>query len=427
MADAAAVQPAIEPLAAPPAVRWPLARRLVFRFFFCYWLLYGLPSGPGRVNIVVFIPGASYVTRYWVNLWQALIPWVAIHVFGVTGRAATYFRTGSGDTTLQYVANLLYLAVALAGAALWSVLDRKRTNYLKLDGWLRLWVRYTLAFTLFSYGFAKVFPLQFGPPFPNKLIEPWGDFSPMGALWSFMGASIPYIIFSGAAEVTGGLLLLFRRTACLGALVSFAVLANVAALNYCYDVPVKLYSTNLLLMAAFLAAADLRRLANVLVLNRPVGPAQFSEPVFARRGLRIAATAFWALFVGYALYNEIHGGWQGYVARYLKPARPPLYGVYDVESGPANWKKVVVSFSQGMTVRTTEDKSLNFGTQYTGDLLVVNKRDQLKISRPDADHVALEGQLFGAPASIRLKHENDSQFLLLSRGYHWINEMPFNR
>jgi len=31
-----------------------------------------------------------------------------------------------------------------------------------------------------------------------------------------MGASQPYTIFSGAAEVTGGSLLLFRRTTTLG-------------------------------------------------------------------------------------------------------------------------------------------------------------------------------------------------------------------
>ena len=65
----------------------------------------------------------------------------------------------------------------------------------------------------------------------------------MGALWWFMGASIPYIIFAGAAEVLGGLLLVLRRTAALGALVAFAVMVNVMMLNYCYDAPVKLYST----------------------------------------------------------------------------------------------------------------------------------------------------------------------------------------
>ena len=76
----------------------------------------------------------------------------------------------------------------------------------------------------------------------------------MGVLWSFMGASVPYIIFSGACEVAGGLLVLFRRTTTFGALVNITVMANVVALNFFYGVPVKLYSANILLMAVVVPA-----------------------------------------------------------------------------------------------------------------------------------------------------------------------------
>ena len=112
-----------------------------------------------------------------------------------------------------------------------------------------------------------MFPTQFIFPTFGRLVEPLGEFSPMGLLWNFMGYSTPYIIFSGLAEVTGATLLLFRRTATLGAMASAAVLLNIVMLNFCYDVPVKLYSLNLLLMAIFLMAPDLPRLANLLVLE----------------------------------------------------------------------------------------------------------------------------------------------------------------
>lgn len=419
------------PALAKPAetvLRWSLAHRVLFRFLFCYWLLYGLPDS-GRVSVVYVFPGAGFLFKPWVNLWHAIVPWVAVHVFHVSGRAATYFRTGSGDTTLQYIHNVLYVVVSLAAALVWSMLDRGRADYRTLDGWLRLFVRYTLAFTLFSYGFAKVFPLQFQPPFLNRLMEPYGEFSPMGVLWSFMGASLAYTMFAGAAEVTGGLLLLFRRTTSLGAMVSFAVLLNVAALNFCYDVPVKLYSTNLLLMAVFLAAPDLRRLANVLVLNRAAAPADLPGPRFSRRRLRIAATVFWILFVGYGLFDQIKGGWQSYRSVYIAPQRPPLYGLYDVESGPANWRKVAVSFPTAINVRTTEDKVLSFGTRYDKDkdAVTLNNKDRLTWSRPDPDHVVLEGTLYDAPATVRLRRIDTSKLLLLSRGFHWINETPLNR
>lgn len=407
---------------------WPLWRRVVFRFLFCYWVLYALPES-GRISLVGWIPGTRYLVQPYVAFWHAIVPWVAIHIFHVTGRAATYFRTGSGDTTLQYIHNLLYVVISVVATLLWSALDRRRADYHNLDGWLRLVVRYTLAFTLFSYGFAKIFPLQFQPPYLSRLVEPYGDFSPMGVLWSFMGASMAYTIFAGASEVLGGLLLLFRRTTSLGAMVSFAVLLNVAALNYCYDVPVKLYSTNLVLMSLFLLAPDLRRLVDVLVLNRAAAPAELRGPRFERRNLRIAAMVFWALLVGYTLYNQISGGWEGYRETYITVKHPPLYGLYDVESGPAGWRKVMVSFPTAIGVRTNEDKVLSFPAEYDRDHSVVtlNKQDRLEYSNPDTDHVELKGSLNNSPVTIRLRRIDTSKFLLLSRGFHWINEMPFNR
>ena len=50
------------------------------------------------------------------------------------------------------------------------------------------------------------------------------------------------------------------------------VMTNVVALNLCYDVPVKMYSASILLMATFLLAPDMGRLLNVLLLNRPTVP-----------------------------------------------------------------------------------------------------------------------------------------------------------
>jgi len=59
-------------------------------------------------------------------------------------------------------------------------------------------------------------------------------------------------------------------------------------INFSYDVPVKLYSSHLLLLAVFLILPDLRRLASLLVLNRPTEPARI-EPLFQRKWLRLAS------------------------------------------------------------------------------------------------------------------------------------------
>ena len=56
-----------------------------------------------------------------------------------------------------------------------------------------------------------------------------------------MGYSRPYAIFCGLVETVGGLLLFWQRTTTLGALIVAASMANVAMLNFSYDVPVKLF------------------------------------------------------------------------------------------------------------------------------------------------------------------------------------------
>ena len=91
------------------------------------------------------------------------------------------------------------------------------------------------------------------------------------------------------------------------------------------------------------------------------------------------------------------------------------------------WRKVAVDFAQSMTVRTTEDAVQYIPTAYDGNSITLNKRDKLTITRPEADHVVLQGALNGAPATIRLKKIDTSKMLLFSRGFHWINESPLNR
>jgi hypothetical protein len=132
-------------------------------------------------------------------------------------------------------------------------------------------------------------------------------------------------------------LLLFRRTATLGAMASAAVLLNIVMLNFCYDVPVKLYSLNLLLMAIFLMLPDLGRLANLLVLNRPAAAASLDSPPFKvrwikPRWMKIGAIAFKVLFIGYFLYGTVTEGWQGYKGFVLNRPKAPIYGLYEVEN-----------------------------------------------------------------------------------------------
>src|SRR5215510_12473659 len=72
----------------PPALRWGLPRRIVFRFAFVYFAVY-IASFPWTV-----IPKTQWLVDAMAWLWQGMVGWVGAHVFGVE---AIYVSNGSGD------------------------------------------------------------------------------------------------------------------------------------------------------------------------------------------------------------------------------------------------------------------------------------------------------------------------------------------
>ena len=150
------------------------------------------------------------------------------------------------------------------------MIAKRRDNYEKLLHWLIILLRYYLAFFMIGYGFAKVLKTQFPSLTTDRLLQSYGDSSPMGLLWTFMGYSTAYNIFTGLGEVIGGAFSFFKRTRLIGALIVIAIMSNVVMLNFAYDVPVKLFSIHLFSMAIFLIVPDIKRLLNIFFFNRVV-------------------------------------------------------------------------------------------------------------------------------------------------------------
>ena len=242
----------------PEPIAWPLALRVAFRFCFAYLALYSATTQ--ILQGLLPLPFLELPDLGGLPPVRPLVMWVAAHVFGVK-TPLIYSGSGSGDKTFDWVLAFCVLVAAVAGTCVWSVLDRKRPNYASLYKWLHLFVRVAVGSEFILYGMSKVVPLQMPYPFLAKLVEPFGSFSPMGMLWSSIGASPAYEVFVGLAETVGGVLLLIPRTALLGSLICLADAIEVFVLNMTYDVPVKLFSFHLVLMTVFLLAPEMRRLA----------------------------------------------------------------------------------------------------------------------------------------------------------------------
>ncbi len=422
------------PPSEPPLNTWPPLQRWLFRFVAAYLVLYNLPF---PLNCVTggFAP--------YDNAWDALTIWVGRHFFH---RVVDVTDTGSGDTTAGWVQVFCCLVLALLVTIVWSLPDRKRPHYSRLADGMRVYARFALAWAMISYGAVKVIPSQFPPPSLDRLLEPIGNASPMGLLWTFMGASPAYNVFAGLIEMAGGLLLTTRHTTLLGALLCLGALSNVVALNFCYDVPVKQYSFHLLLMAAFLAAPDVRRLLDFFIRGRATPPTPL-RPLFTSRRLNIAARVARTLFVAFGVGMSL---WQSYQSRQedQSAAQTPLYGLWTVDEWDSNavkqlplvtdtsqWHRVVFDYPGTMAVLTLPGDRQRFRLTLNpaAKTLALKRRDDpawsatLTYAQPRSDLLTLSGPLDGHPVTIHLHHEDPRHFLLLSRGFHWVNEFPLNR
>ncbi len=287
----------------PEDLSWRRSERILFRLAFCYIVLYYTPL------VLEMIPGTRLPLNWYRSLWNLIDGIIGISVFNLNALQSLPHPTGSGDTALAYIHQALIAILALIASAVWAGFDRHRLHYIRLHGWLRVLARYALAFVLFGYAFAKIIPTQFGYLGSHQLAETYGQSSPMALLWNFMAFSTPYTVFSGCAELLPAVLLLFRRTALLGSLIAFAVLLNVVALNFCYDVPVKLYSLNLLLLSVFLILPETRRLLGIFLLNLPAPPSDLREPFFrsdrVRRVALILKIMVIAIFLSQTIYSAV--------------------------------------------------------------------------------------------------------------------------
>lgn len=221
------------------------------------------------------------------------------------------------------------LALALFATAVWSMLDGKRTEYRRLHQWLRLAVQLILAGVMFSYGFQKVFPLQFGRLMPSVLSTQLGDMNRQDVLWNFMSASIPYQIFCGSAEVLGGVLLLVPRLVTMGAALCFASLLNIFVLNVAYDVWVKHFSFHLLLLSLFLLAPELPRLTAFFVFRQQNAPRTVPSLSDHRWIDKWALVALW--FLGLFFFCVFGVSSWKHTLKSEEVAKQPLYGVWIVD------------------------------------------------------------------------------------------------
>lgn len=424
--------------------RWTTSRKLSFRYISIFFFLYIFPF---PLNQLPWIGGD--IGQLYADFWTWINDWAAGAFFGMDEFPAG--SPGSGDRSVNWVQLFMVVLISIVGGTLWSVLDRHRKSYAKLWRWFHILTVYNLSYWLLVYGFIKAFGEQFGNTGIAQMLETYGESSPMRIMWTFLSASEAYEQFSGWSEIIAGVLLLFRRTRTLGALAAAGVMLNVFTMNMTYDVPVKIFSFRLMMQGVYIALADHKRLLAIFLTNKPV-PALQWPPFFKTVWKNYLLLAVQVLLVGYILVSQYQSSLP--IERMLDPnqPRPALYGVHDVEQFIINgdtlaplttdtvrWSKAFMDFPGYGGRQLFGIKGMDNNLRYmTAALDTVQQLMTLTSSRDTVNtyklhykwvegNLHLDGIFGGDTVQIQTTYFDPNDFILKSRGFHWINEVPYNR
>jgi hypothetical protein len=358
--------------------------------------------------------------------------WVAAHIFHIAS-PLVYTGDSIGETSFFWVQMFWILAVSIVATGIWSNLDSKRKHYAALQQCFHFFIRLALASQMFEYGMTKIIPNQFPAPPLLTLIQPVGHLSLEGLLWASIGASPAYEIFLGCAEMLAGILLLFPRTAMLGALICLADMTQVFVLNMTYDIGLKQVSFHLILLCLFLLADDFTRLASFFFLNRTVEAS--ARPNRIAVGLQLVFGVYLISAQTFINWSFWHSGGGG-------SPRSALYGIWNVEQlsvdgqfqTPAlndydrQWRRVIFDSPSTVAFQRLDDSIAHYGASIdNGAMSIALTKGSSKTwksiftyQRSGSDQLILDGDMDNHRIHMQLQLADFDTFPLLNSTFRWV-------
>lgn len=244
-----------------------------------------------------------------------------------------------------YASWAVALGIAVIVALIWGFIVRKKepADYNKLYYWLRVLVRYRIALGIIAFGFLKFYPMQMPSPSLSNLETELGDYNTYKLYWQQVGVSIWYEVVLGIVEIVGGILLFFRSTTALGAVINVGVLGNIAHANIAYDGSVHVYSSLFVLLSLFILLPYIPYLWKLLIRQEDITPHYYYPALNTTRKNIVKYGVVFTFTILYGILRyDIHYN-QGYLKDPVTPGLANAAGVYNVTTFRLNGKELPYS------------------------------------------------------------------------------------
>ena len=190
----------------------------------------------------------------------------------------------------------------------------------------RLYViaRYAAASLIMFYGFAKLNGSQF-TILDSELDKPMGTVSGFWLTWYFFGYSTIYGAFIALAQISGAILLMFRKTTLLGSCLLLPLIVNIILIDIFYAIDLGALLVAVLIMSALLFIIYMHRqelIALFWTTQNSLFPNRQSAPQ-------------WTATIKYivcAILIIVPAAMTYWVANYNNRSPTPLDGAWDVVS-----------------------------------------------------------------------------------------------
>jgi hypothetical protein len=386
---------------------------------------------------ILFIPFPFYIIPFQKNIVQFIferpLRFMVENIFNIPIQNTEI----TSDSAMMYALFILLFLLSMITVGIINSIKKLKKYEDIVFNIFSIIFNYYLSLQLLKYGCHKLFKGQFYLPEPNILYTSFGSLDKDILYWSTMGVSHSYNVFMGMLEIIPALLLMHKKTRVLGLGITLPIFINIVAINFSFDISVKLYSLFLLALTIVLLLPYLNSFYSYFINGEKTNLPKPKNIFLKSSFISISLKSFIVLFIfTESLLPYINTmNWND-----DEKPRPYLHGAYEVQKAfdlrgdkisldSFNIKKVFIHRKGYIIFQNNEDEMQDFKLEINQNkkefILTDYELNQREISyqyREEYKILLLRYFTENNEFRLELKALDWKELPVLQNDFHWMIE-----